>query len=141
MRMSLGDLEIALRKNTSKYVLTGFFTLCVYVATRKIVSSESKGRSLDKVWHYTNKEFKKGGTIMKQLIRLLAALALVLMLRATASAATFVFSTGAADGRLGAASRPESHGKIEIQAGDDFVLTSRTVLHQATFTGLLFHGG
>ena len=78
---------------------------------------------------------------MKHVIRLLAVLVLALMLGTTAFAATFVFSTGAPDGRLAAASRPESHGKIEIEAADDFILTSRTVISQATFTGLLLHGG
>jgi hypothetical protein len=35
------------------------------------------------------------------------------------------------------ASRPDSAGKIEIEAADDFVLTSQTRLTSATFTGLL----
>jgi PEP-CTERM motif len=35
------------------------------------------------------------------------------------------------------ASRPGSTGKIEIEAADDFVLTSRTNLTSATFTGLV----
>jgi len=71
----------------------------------------------------------------------LTALALVLMLGATASAGTFFFTTGDADGRMAAASRPESRHKIEIEAADDFILTSHTVIDRATFTGLLFHGG
>ena len=70
-----------------------------------------------------------------------AAFALVLLLGATASAADFSFSTGAPDGRLGAATRPDSRGKIEIEAADDFILSSETCITQATFTGLLFHGG
>jgi hypothetical protein len=69
------------------------------------------------------------------------ALALVLMLGGTASAADFSFSTGDPDGRMAAASRPESRGKIEIEAADDFILTSPTTINRATFTGLLLHGG
>jgi len=71
----------------------------------------------------------------------LTALALVLMLGATASADSFFFTTGDPDGRMAAASRPESRGKIEIEAADDFLLTVPTVIDRATFTGLLFHGG
>ena len=60
---------------------------------------------------------------------------------ATASASSFFFTTGEPDGRMAAASRPESRHKIEIEAADDFILTSQTIIDRATFTGLLFHGG
>jgi len=78
---------------------------------------------------------------MRRIPCFLTALALVLMLGATASAADFFFTTGDPAGRLAAASRPESRGKIEIEAADDFILTSPTTINRATFTGLLFHGG
>src|SRR5262245_11482951 len=78
---------------------------------------------------------------MRRIPCFLTALALVLMLGATASAADFTFTTGDPDGRLAAASRPESRGKIEIEAADDFILTANTTINEATFTGLLFHGG
>jgi len=56
----------------------------------------------------------------------------------SASAAPFFFSTGNVDGRMAAASRPESGAIFEIEAADDFVLTaSQTRLTSATFTGLL----
>jgi hypothetical protein len=58
---------------------------------------------------------------------------------ATASAA-HSSSAPAADGRIATASRPESHRKIEIESADDFILASRTVLHEAAFTGLLDQG-
>jgi len=67
--------------------------------------------------------------------------ALVLTGAAAASADPFSFSTGDPDGRMAAASRPESHGKIEIEAADDFILGVETHLDQASFTGLLFQGG
>jgi hypothetical protein len=79
--------------------------------------------------------------IMRRIRSFVTALALVLMLGATASADTFFFTTGDPDGRMAAASRPESKHKIEIEAADDFILTSRTVIDRATFTGLLFPGG
>jgi len=78
---------------------------------------------------------------MRRIPCFLTALALVLMLGATASAADFFFTTGDPDGRMAAASRPESRGKIEIEAADDFILTANTTINEATFTGLLFHGG
>jgi hypothetical protein len=49
----------------------------------------------------------------------------------------FFFSTGNPDGKMATASRPASVGKFEIESADDFVLTNRTVLTNATFTGLL----
>jgi len=61
---------------------------------------------------------------------------------AYAQAATdFSFSTGDPDGLMAAASRIESHKKIEIEAADDFILTSTEAIDAASFTGLLFHGG
>src|SRR5713226_8438988 len=66
-----------------------------------------------------------------------AAVVLDLLTATPAAATPFFFSTGNPDGRMATASRPSSAGKIEIESGDDFVLTSRTVLNSATFTGLL----
>jgi hypothetical protein len=69
------------------------------------------------------------------------AMALVLAGATAASADPFSFSTGEPDGRMATASRPESHGKIETESADDFILESETHLDRASFTGLLFHGG
>ena len=66
--------------------------------------------------------------------------ALAALLSAPAAADPFFFSTGNPDGRMTVASRPESAGKFEIEAGDDFVLTSPTAINSATFTGLLAGG-
>src|SRR5947209_7759351 len=49
---------------------------------------------------------------------------------------TFFFSTGIPDGLMAAATRPASVGKFEIEAADDFVLTTETRIDHATFTGL-----
>jgi hypothetical protein len=49
----------------------------------------------------------------------------------------FNFSTGLPDGLMATASRPSSHGKQEIEAADDFILSSETLINHATFTGLL----
>lgn len=70
---------------------------------------------------------------------------LVLLVLLTASfiaarinAQTFTFSTGLPDGKMAAASRTDSPGPFEIEAADDFVLTSPTTqITGATFTGLL----
>ena len=78
---------------------------------------------------------------MRRISCFLAACALALALGTTASADPFFFSTGDPDFRMAAASRPESHKKIEIEAADDFIVASATTLHQATFTGMLFRGG
>lgn len=54
-----------------------------------------------------------------------------------AAATPFFFSTGNPDARMATASQPGTAGKIEIESGDDFVLTSTTTITSATFTGLL----
>jgi hypothetical protein len=59
----------------------------------------------------------------------------------SAAAATFAFSTGNPDGRMAMASRPDSPGKPEIEAADDFVLSAATAITHATFTGLLPSSG
>jgi len=78
---------------------------------------------------------------MRRMTCFLTMLVFLSVTAVTASAGSFFFSTGDPDGRMATASRPESHKKIEIESADDFVLTAHTVLHQATFTGLLDHGG
>ena len=52
-------------------------------------------------------------------------------------AGPFFFTTGNADGRLGALSRSESPGKLETETADDFILTETTVINGATITGLI----
>ena len=64
-------------------------------------------------------------------------LAMIFAVPSVASAQPFVFSTGNPDGKMALASRPDSPGKQEIEAADDFVLTSETAITHATFTGLL----
>jgi hypothetical protein len=52
------------------------------------------------------------------------------------NADTLLFDTGSPDGRMAVASRPSSAG-FEIEAGDDFILSSTTQINSATFTGLM----
>jgi len=52
-----------------------------------------------------------------------------------AQSGPFTFTTGAPDGRLGAASRPGT--TTEIETADDFILANPTSITSATFTGLL----
>src|SRR5262249_8950745 len=54
----------------------------------------------------------------------------------SANATPFSFSTGDPDGRMAAATRPDSSGAFEIETGDDFILTSPTTITSPTFTGL-----
>jgi len=54
-------------------------------------------------------------------------------------AAAFYFSTGNPDGQMAAASRAPG-ALVEIEAADDFVLTTDTDIQSATFTGLLPSG-
>src|SRR5437773_7039349 len=82
------------------------------------------------------------GGIMRTRTSLMVLSAATLMLIAgTCYAAPFFFSTGSVTNFMAMATRPESAGKIEIEAADDFVLTgSQTRLTSATFTGLLTGG-
>ena len=52
-----------------------------------------------------------------------------------AQSGPFTFTTGAPDGRLGAASRPGT--TTEIETADDFILSNATGINSATFVGLL----
>jgi hypothetical protein len=54
-----------------------------------------------------------------------------------ASADSTFFSTNDPDGKIGMASRPSSAGKVEIEAADDFTLSSETGVTSASFTGLV----
>jgi len=58
---------------------------------------------------------------MRRITCVLTVLTFVFVTAATASAGSFFFSTGVADGRIAAASRPESHRKIEIESADRVV--------------------
>jgi len=66
-----------------------------------------------------------------------AAVALGLLTAMPAAADPFFFSTGNPDGKIATASRPDTSFGFEIESGDDFVLTSRTLITSATFTGLI----
>jgi hypothetical protein len=50
---------------------------------------------------------------------------------------SFSFTTGAPNGLMAVASRPDSVGKFEIEAADDFVTTAQTHITSATFYGLI----
>ena len=73
-------------------------------------------------------------------LRLDTVLALTALCVVPAAADPFIFSTGDPDGKIATASRPSSAGTFEIETGDDFFLTSETVINSATFVGLLTGG-
>ena len=56
------------------------------------------------------------------------------------SAASFVFSTGSADGLLASLSQPASASNLETETADDFILTDTTSITAATITGLIPNG-
>lgn len=62
---------------------------------------------------------------------------LVIALPISAFADTLLVNTGDVDGRMAMASRPDSAGKIEIEAADDFILNAPALVNSGTFTGLL----
>src|SRR5262249_28808673 len=58
-----------------------------------------------------------------------------------AAADSFSFTTGGVNNLMAAAARPSSPGKFEIEAADDFILASQTLINHATFTGLVTSAG
>lgn len=74
------------------------------------------------------------------LTSLVAATLIVGVGFAPAWAAPFFFSTGNADGRLGALSQPAGAGTLETETADDFILAETTSIAQATITGLIPSG-
>jgi len=56
---------------------------------------------------------------------------------ASLSAASFVFSTGSADGALAALSQPASATRLETETADDFILAETTSIKTATIAGLI----
>ena len=47
--------------------------------------------------------------------------------------ATFFFSTGNPDAKMGMASRPGANGQVETEAADDFLLAADTTVGAASF--------
>jgi hypothetical protein len=73
-------------------------------------------------------------------VSLVLALAVAVLYALPAAATVFFFSTGSPDGQMGMGSRPPSPSLMEIEAADDFILTSPTIINHGTFVGLLPSG-
>lgn len=54
-----------------------------------------------------------------------------------AAADSVIVNTGSPDGKIAMAARPESPGKVEIEAADDFILSGATSVTGGSFVGLL----
>jgi len=70
-------------------------------------------------------------------LSLVSAMITAGVLATPALASPFSFTTGNADGRLGALSQSEASGKFATETADDFFLTETTVISGATITGLM----
>ena len=69
--------------------------------------------------------------------KLAISAALISLLPAAAAADQTFFSTGAPDGLMATATRPDSPGKFEIESADDVILGKKTSVTDATFIGLM----
>src|SRR5690348_9633007 len=79
--------------------------------------------------------------LMKRTLCLTGArLAFGMWIATSAFGASFSFTTGTPDGRLGALSRRASPGKNETETADDFLLPQTTVIKQAKVVGLVPSG-
>ena len=74
---------------------------------------------------------------MRKRLSLVSAMITAGVLATPAWASPFSFTTGNADGRLGALSQSESSGTFATETADDFFLTETTVITGATITGLM----
>ena len=74
---------------------------------------------------------------MRMRLSLVSAMITAGVLATPAWASPFAFTTGNADGRLGALSQSESSGQFATETADDFFLTETTVISGATITGLM----
>src|SRR5260370_11848513 len=74
---------------------------------------------------------------MRMRLSLVSAMITAGVLATPALARPFSFTTGNADGRLGALSQSEGSGKFATETADDFFLTETTVISGATITGLM----
>ena len=78
----------------------------------------------------------KLSSMYPRLVTTATRLGLAILFSASASA-QFHFSTGEVDGQIGTGARPSSPSVIQIETGDDFVLSQSIAINHATFTGLL----
>src|SRR5690349_19382838 len=78
-------------------------------------------------------------TIDRRIITSLCGIGALLGFTGPIAAQSFSFSSGAPDGMIATASRPDqpSKGLNEIESADDFNLTKGVSINQATFTGLI----
>jgi hypothetical protein len=77
---------------------------------------------------------------MNRIARILLGLAVIALIAGPAFADGFSFTTGAPNGAMAVASRPDTGGQLEIEAADDFLLSTQASLTGATFTGLVPSG-
>jgi hypothetical protein len=70
-------------------------------------------------------------------LRTLAAVSLLILvgLGTSVRCGDLTISTGPANNLMAMATRPPSNGKIEIEAGDDFILSERSQITNVSFTG------
>ncbi len=69
--------------------------------------------------------------------RIVLAASLLVLAGRPAAASPFAFSDGNVNGAMAVASRPSTSSQFEIEAGDDFIISSRTQINSASFVGLL----
>lgn len=79
-------------------------------------------------------------TRVRKVLVCAAMMASLLLIAQLATAATFSFTPGNPDGKVGALSRRTSPGKVETETADDFVLQQTTIINKATIKGLLPSG-
>jgi hypothetical protein len=75
--------------------------------------------------------------MMSRSISVVLTVSFMALMALPAAADPFFFSTGLVTNQIATASRPGTPGVFEIEAADDFVLTTPTRITSATFTGLL----
>ena len=72
-----------------------------------------------------------------QVVAFWVGIGAVLTLWAPLKADTVVYASDDPDGAMAVGTRPPATGQVEIEAGDDFILDSETLITSATFKGLI----
>jgi hypothetical protein len=103
----------------------------------RLVSGDYLIAEQEPVRHRSAESLPRKDTRMSARSSFAATVLAVCSLAGQATAGGFFFSTGNPDGKIATLSSPASGSNLETETADDFILTQRTRIDSATFTGLI----
>ena len=75
-----------------------------------------------------------------QILRFVTLATLLILTSVTPVVATTIYNNLTPNNLMAVATRPDTAGSFEIEAGDDFILGSRSLINTASFTGIIVPG-